>query len=70
MILIIDGFKENFNYRFGLPRSDTCRNKLKDVTVDDSERQKLENEKTLHQNKAATFFSDLKGRTNLQKNQR
>ena len=34
---------------------------------DDSERQKLENEKTLYQNKAVTFFSDLKDRTNLEK---
>lgn len=37
------------------------------MTVDDSERRNLENEKTLHQNQAATFFSYLKDRTNLGK---
>lgn len=64
-------FKKNFNYRFGSPRSDTCKkcdtlyNKLKDTNIDEKEKEELQTQKTHHETKAATFFSDLKIKTRL-----
>lgn len=67
-------FKENFAYRFGSPRSDTCKKcdileiKLKDKTMDDSEQTMLRNEKDQHLIKADIFFKELKRTTSLCKN--
>ncbi|CAG9829251.1 unnamed protein product [Diabrotica balteata] len=54
-------FKETFNYRFGSPRSDTCKkcdvldNKLKDMTLDENERRVLA-EKKLYEIKAVLII--------------
>lgn len=64
-------FKQNFNYSFGSPRSDTCKkcdiihNKLKDPTIDVDEKTELQTEKTLHEIKAGNFFKELKEKTRL-----
>ena len=70
-IFILDISKKNVNYRFGSPRSDTCKrcdllhNKLKDTTIDEKERKELQMQKTHHETKASTFFADLKEKTKL-----
>lgn len=64
-------FKENFNYSFGAPRSDTCKKcdvlhtKLKDMSLDESERKELELERQNHVVKADLFFKELKEKTAL-----
>lgn len=67
-------FKQNFNYSFGAPRSDTCKKcdilhtKLKDVTLHENERKELELDKQSHVVKADLFFKELKEKTALCKN--
>lgn len=66
-------FKQNFNYSFGSPRSDTCKkcdilhNKIKDPTLDANEKKELQKEKTLHEMKSSHFFKELKEKTKLSK---
>lgn len=63
-------FKQNFKYRFGSPRSDTCKkcdileNKLKGE-IDDEEKKIIEYEKKQHLIKADIFFEELRKKTIL-----
>lgn len=66
-------FTENFKISFGKPKSDTCQkcdklmNKI-DAADTDEQKKTLETEKNLHIIKAETFYTDIKDKTALAKN--
>lgn len=66
-------FKNNFNLRFEKPKSDTCgtcetmRKDLGSTMLTGEDRTALEEKKKIHQEMAATFFTDLKDKFKLAK---
>ncbi|KAK4881137.1 hypothetical protein RN001_004456 [Aquatica leii] len=66
-------FVENYNITFGKPKSDTCQkcdkltNKINGANSD-AEKKVLEREKSFHIVKADHFYTDLKDKTQLSKN--
>lgn len=66
-------FTENFKMSFGKPKSDTCQkcdklmNKI-DAADNEEQKRQLETDKKLHITKAETFYTDIKAKTALAKN--
>lgn len=66
-------FTENFKISFGKPKSDTCQkcdkliNKINGADTDE-QKKSLEREKEIHIVKAETFYTDIKDKISLAKN--
>lgn len=66
-------FKANFRYKFGQPRTDTCKlcdqleNESKSTTLSEERRKQIDTEKKLHLAKAQSFYDDLSKKISLAK---